>query len=159
MRGGKRVPVVVVDLREIDRDLRIVEDQAGVTIGSHALVGPVVTAEHHDLAVDDDRLVVARRLKPEDLFWKAKRDKDVQALLFHHVAADDADIELFIDLVLERPDQQPEFGEVVAGAAEVDVLVLEPDALGRRIDQLRRVLRVIVRCVCRKLDSDRKSVV
>ena len=73
-------------------------------------------------------------------FGKSEPDEHVEALLFHHVAADDADIELLVDLVLERADQQPEFGKVVLGAAEVDVLVLKPDALLGRFDQLQRLL-------------------
>ncbi len=98
-------------LGEIGRDLLVVEDQAGVAVGLHPLVRPVVAAEHHDLAVDDDGLVVAGRLEAEYILRKAQRDEDIEALLFHHVAANDADIKLLVDLVLERADQQAKFGK------------------------------------------------
>ena len=95
-----------------------------------------MAAEHDHLAVDDDGLVVTARLEAEQLLWEAKRDQHVEAFLFHHVATDDADVELLLDVILERADQRAEFGEVVRGAAEIDILVLEPDALLRRLDEL-----------------------
>ena len=76
---------------------------------------------------------------------KPSADQHVHALLLHHVAADDPHVEPGVDLLLQRVDQELEVVEVVAGAAEVDVLVLEPHALLRRLDQRQDVLRVVVR--------------
>src|SRR5262249_53069320 len=99
---------------------------------------------HHDLAVHNDGLVVACWLKAKDFLWKAERHQDVQTFLLHHVSTDDAHIESFLDLVLERTDQAPEFIEVLVRAAEVYILILKPDALLGRLNQFQRVLRIVI---------------
>jgi hypothetical protein len=83
-------------------------------------------------------------LKAEDGPRKAEADQNIQALFLHEVAADDADVASLVDLILQRFDEEIEFGEVLAPPTEVDVLVLEPDALLCLADQLDGVLRRIV---------------
>src|SRR5262245_38335195 len=145
MCRGQPIPVVVEHLRQIFRDLPIVEDQAGVSVGFDALVRPIVTTEHHDLAIHDDRLVVAARLETENLAWKSHGYQAIQALLFHQIAAYDADIASFVDFLLQGANQEPELVEVFVSAAEIDVLVLEPHTFLCRADQVQRMLGVIVR--------------
>src|SRR5215470_16851171 len=144
MSGRQRGPVVVVNAGEVGGDLLVVENKTGIAIGLDALIRPVMAAEYHRLAVHYDGLVMASWLKAENAFWEAKRDQHVEALLFHHVATDDADVEFLLDLFEQRANQRAKLGEVFRRAAEIDVLVLKPEALLGRFDELKGQLGVIV---------------
>jgi len=68
-----------------------------------------VAAEHHDPCPSTMIVLLWQGgLEAEYLFREIQRDQHVETFLFHHVAADDADLEPFVDLVFQGGDQELE---------------------------------------------------
>src|SRR3954454_12249477 len=99
-------PVMQEDFLEILRCIGIVDDDAGIAILPGAEGGPVLTADYHDIGIDDHALVVHVRLNAQVLY--GIHSSILQPLDPHVVlplAGDQPDVDAGIDQVCYRADQ------------------------------------------------------